>query len=365
MKYGKMPPKSVLSDNIGYPIYSGYRVSGYAKEYLYKDPMLILVARGVGGTGDVKISPAEAWITNLSIVLELIEGFDKKYIFYLLNLEELKSRLNTGAAQAQITIANLGPYRIKTHDYATQLKIVSIISAYDDLIENNRRRIALLEEAARQLYKEWFVHFRFPGHEHVKINDGVPEGWEPTTLGAVVTTNDQSYSAKNLPDHLRYIDISAVSKGEITINSPIASDEAPGRARRIAKHGDVIWSNVRPNLRAYALVMHPDEIDVFSTGFTILSSSIFPFSFLYLYTTTDAFVNFLVNHATGASYPAVRSDDFKRADVVVPPSHLLKAFHDLCEPNFEMVAVLRQQNGQLATARDLILPRLMSGAISI
>jgi type I restriction enzyme S subunit len=100
-KYGKMPPKDKLADT-GYPVYSGYRVSGYAKEYLYEKPQLILVARGVGGTGDVKISPPRAWITNLSIVLSLDETkMNKRFLYYKLGNEPLKERLNTGAAQAK------------------------------------------------------------------------------------------------------------------------------------------------------------------------------------------------------------------------------------------------------------------------
>jgi type I restriction enzyme S subunit len=164
---------------------------------------------------------------------------------------------------------------------------------------------------------------------------------------------------------LRYIDISAVNRGEITLNCPIQSNDAPGRARRIANHGDVIWSNVRPNLRAFALVMHPEEIDVFSTGFTVLSSVYLPYSYLYLFTTADSFVNYLVNHTTGASYPAVRPDDFERADVVVPPKQLMATFHEMCEPNFEMATVLRQQNQNLAKARDLLLPKLMNGTVTV
>lgn len=293
---------------------------------------------------------------------------DAKFLKHIVGsksfLEYIKGIMG-GTNVPHISGRQIRDYKCRLPDIETQQRISSVLSAYDDLIENNRRRIALLEEAARRLYKEWFVRFRFPGHEHVKIIDGVPEGWEPTRLGDIAVTNESSYSAKNLPEHVRYIDISAVNRGEIIINSPIASEEAPGRARRIANHGDVIWSNVRPNLRAYALVMHPDEIDVFSTGFTVLSSAFLPYSFLYLHTTTDAFVNYLVNHTTGASYPAVRPDDFERAEMFAPPRNLLSAFHEQCEPNFEMMAVLRKKIEQLAKARDLLLPKLMSGAITV
>jgi type I restriction enzyme S subunit len=143
------------------------------------------------------------------------------------------------------------------------------------------------------------------------------------------------------------------------------STEAPGRARRRAKDGDVIWSNVRPNLRAYALILEPDEADVLSTGFTVLSAKEIPFTWLYLLITTDSFVGYLVNHATGAGYPAVRPDDFERAAVIVPPKPLLTLFHEASELNFRLISQVDKQNQKLAEARDLLLPRLMNGEIAV
>lgn len=246
-----------------------------------------------------------------------------------------------------------------------QRAIASILSAYDDLIENNRRRIALLEEAARLLYRKWFVHFRFPGHEHVKTIDGIPEGWEERTLADIAQTNRDSYRAKELPEELSYIDISSVAQGRILSKNRMASTEAPGRARRKVRDGDVIWSNVRPNLRAYALILEPSQTDVFSTGFTILSAMGVPFTWLYLLVTTDRFVGYLVNHATGAGYPAVRPDDFERAPVALPPKALLNLFHKSAETKFRLISKLDKQNEELAQARDLLLPRLMSGEIAV
>ncbi len=246
-----------------------------------------------------------------------------------------------------------------------QEKIGRIIAAYDDLIENNRRRIGLLEEAAHLLYREWFIYLRFPGHEHIKVTGGLPEGWRALTIGDVAETNAASYQAKDLPEDINYIDISSVEKGWIVSKTLIPSSEAPGRARRRAKDGDVIWSNVRPNLRAYALILDPEDRDVFSTGFTVLSARDVPFTWLYITVTTDSFVSHLVNHATGVGYPAVRPDDFERAPVKVPPNGILKLFHQAMEPNFRLILKLAQQNQKLAEARDVLLPRLINGEIAI
>lgn len=287
-----------------------------------------------------------------------------KYLFDAVLRMRFKS-FTQGAAQDNLSQEKLLSIKFPVPELSVQNKIADLLSAYDELIENNRRRIALLEEAARLLYREWFVDFRFPRHEHVKITNGLPYGWHRQTLGYITETNPESYRAKELPEDVNYVDISSVERGRIVSKSLMRSSEAPGRARRKARDGDVIWSNVRPNLRAYALILDPEEYDVFSTGFTVLSPRNVPFTWLYMSVTTDSFVGYLVNHATGVGYPAVRPDDFEKAAVVVPHSRVLTLFHEAVEPNFRMVLKLEQQNGKLAQARDLLLPRLMNGEIAV
>ena len=274
-------------------------------------------------------------------------------------------RMRSGVAQPQLPIRDMKWIEIPLPTLSQQERLVEVISAYDDLIENNRRRIALLEEAARLLYREWFVHFRFPGHEHVKITDCLPERWGWRTLGDIAETNKESYRAKELPDEINYIDISSVAQGRVVSKTRIPASDAPGRARRKIRDGDTIWSNVRPNLRAYALMLEPEELDVVSTGFTVLTATKVPSAWLYMFVTMDNFVGHLVNHATGVGYPAVRPDDFERAALPLPPRVLLDYFHEAAEPNFRLICKLDQQNQKLAQARDLLLPRLMNGEITV
>jgi type I restriction enzyme S subunit len=161
MKYGKIPQKADLVDK-GYPIFSGYKIVGFHRTYLYEDSEVVVVARGVGGTGDVKLSPPNSFITNLSIILQIkSKGVFKKFLFYKLSNEKLRE-LDSGSAQSQITITDLQSYEIELPPLHIQRKIAAILSAYDDLIENNTRRIKILEEMAQTIYKEWFVKFRFP-----------------------------------------------------------------------------------------------------------------------------------------------------------------------------------------------------------
>ena len=287
-----------------------------------------------------------------------------KYLFDAL-LQKRFKKVSHGAAQDNLSQSKLLSLDFPVPKVEKQREIAGVLAAYDDLIENNNRRIGLLEQAARLLYKDWFVHLRFPGHENVTITNGIPEGWEMKLLGDVAFTNTSSHKKKNVPEILNYIDIGSVRVGRIEKKTEMFGKDAPGRARRIAKHGDTIWSNVRPNLRAYSLVMHPEANDVFSTGFTILEPNSVPYTYIYNYVTTNDFVGHLVNHATGVGYPAVRPDDFERAKIVVPPPTILDLFHQHTESFYEQQFSLSVQNSKLAEARDLLLPRLMNGEATV
>lgn len=321
----------------------------------------------IGATiGKCGIAPSEC-LTNQQINSVIAnDECDPRYLYYLLcNSVDIVKGMGGGAATPIVNKSKFENIDFFVPPLRQQQEIGRILSAYDDMIENNRRRIALLEEAARLLYREWFVHFRFPGHEHAPLSDGLPDGWERRTLGDVAGTNRESYRAKELPDEIDYIDISSVAHGRVISRTRMPVSEAPGRARRKVRDGDVIWSNVRPNLRAYALILDPEDLDVVSTGFTVLSASSVPFTWLYMFVTMDGFVGHLINHATGAGYPAVRPDDFERAEVFLPPKPLLDHFHEATEPNFRLIRILDQQNRKLAEARDLLLPRLMNGEITV
>ena len=354
-----------------------FYMGDFPKEYLLSAGDLLVIMTDLVNNapilgGALIIPEDERFLHNQRLGLIRVtepDRIDKKFLYYLLNTESYRSQVRGSASGA--TVRHTSPSRIKQckmkipDTVVAQRHISSILSAYDDLFENNRRRIALLERAARLLYREWFVQLRFPGYEHTRIIDGIPDGWERKALGDIVKTNTVNCQAETLPDEINYIDISSVTRGRITDKTTLPFNEAPGRARRKAKSGDVIWSNVRPNLCAFALILDPKENDVFSTGFTILSPDGVPFSYLYLLVTTDEFVNYLSNHATGASYPAVRPDDFCRARVLCPSKRILDLFHESVGPMYRLISILEQESRRLAQARDLLLPRLMNGEITV
>ena len=129
---------------------------------------------------------------------------------------------------------------------------------------------------ARRIYEEWFVRFRFPGHEQTRMVESevgpVPEGWEVVKLGRLAEINARSVRRGMEPDEIRYVDISSVSTGSIDKKETMPFADAPGRARRIVRDGDVIWACVRPNRKSYALVLDPEPNLLVSTGFAVLTS---------------------------------------------------------------------------------------------
>lgn len=345
MKYGKMLPKD-LAVNEGFPVYSGYRITGYSKEYLYKDPMLLVVARGVGGTGDVKIAPPNAWVTNLSIVLDLDNlKVNKQYLCYLLNRESLKDKLNSGAAQAQITIDSLAKYRIQLPPLKQQKKNAEFIFNYDDLIENNRRRIQLLEESARLLYQEWFVHLRFPGHEQVSIIDGVPEGWSKEPL-------------ENLLILQRGFDL-PVSK-RVDGKVPIYASTGINGFHNVAKvNGPGVVTGRSGSLGTVMYV---------ASDFWPLNTALWVKQFKKA---SPIFATFLLRamklegYNGGAAVPTLNRNDVHKVDVLCPAENLMNEFELQVENIFKQVDKLKEYNEKLGQARDLLLPKLMSGELTV
>ena len=292
---------------------------------------------------------------------------DSEFLFYAMlarceHIRELATEASHGTKKLETEV--LANVLVLVPKLDVQRRVVEVIATYDDLIENNRRRMALLEEAARQLYREWFIRLRFPGHEHTRISNGMPKGWERKALADLADVNRESLGG-SFDGEIEYVDIASVTPGQISETSTYEFRDAPSRARRVVRHGDIIWSCVRPNRRSYAVIWQPPTNLVVSTGFAVLTPRSVPTTFLYCATTTDAFVGYLENHARGAAYPAVVAGDFERAEVCVPSRSLLASFNDPVEPTFSQVHNLRLQNKRLRAARDLLLPRLMSGEIAV
>jgi type I restriction enzyme S subunit len=332
-----------------------------------------------GRRGDIGrcalVTPTESgWLCGTGCLkIHLGDGeVSSQFLFYHLNHPRTVAWILNQAIGATMPNLNTGILRsipVRYPDRDIQARISSVLSAYDDLIDNNSRRIEILEEMARRLYEEWFVHFRFPGHEEASFKEGelgrIPEGWEVQELGNVAQVNPEAIKPKSAPDEVHYIDIASVSPGRIDKAETMQFSDAPGRARRIVRFGDVLWSCVRPNRRSCAMVVEPKKDTVASTGFAVLRAESISKHYLYQYVRADQFVSYLVNRATGAAYPAVKASDFKEAMIIVPQGDVLSHFDKAVAPMRSLIHRWERKNANLRAQRDLLLPKLVSGEIDV
>lgn len=297
---------------------------------------------------------------------------DNRFLLYSFLSKDLQGQikaLGSGSTVEHMRVPDAEKLTILLPEIETQSKIGIILSTYDELIKNNTRRIKILEEMAQLIYREWFVNFRFPGHENVKLVESelgmIPEGWEVKPLREVAEINGQMIR-KNYPfETINYIDISSVSTGRIDKVEEYNLSEAPGRARRIVKHGDIIWSTVRPNRKSYSLIINPKPNVIVSSGFAVITSMSVHYTYLYQTVTTDEFVGYLVNRATGSAYPAVLAHDFEIAPILVPPKEILDTYSKNVSSIYDLINVLQIKNQNLKGTRDLLLPQLISGRVDI
>ncbi len=279
------------------------------------------------------------------------ECLDHRFLFYSFLYIESTGRfapLFTGATIKHLPRQQLAKVEIEIPPLPDQKRIADVLSAYDDLIENNRRRIQLLEQAARLLYKEWFVHLRFPGHEHVKVIDGVPEGWERKTLGDVVEVT----KGKNITKD-------SAKDGSVPV---VAGGLSPAYNHDIANAiGPVITVSASGANAGYVNLYHEDiwASDCSYIGRTSTES------LYYFYLLLTSKQKEIFGFQKGAAQPHVYPKDLKRLPLLVPMETIVKLFEESVSRNFLQVKGLLEQNKLLAKARDLILPRLMNGEISV
>jgi type I restriction enzyme S subunit len=253
-----------------------------------------------------------------------------------------------------------------------QRRIAEVLSAYDDLIENNRRRIKLLEEAARQLYREWFVRLRFPGHEHTKIVDGVPEGWSRSILGELCEriTDGSHWSPKGIDEGMPMASVKDMQEWDFDVDTcRQISDED---YRQLVSNdcrprlGDILVAKDGANLNKHTfLIIEERELVILSSIAILRPFQLVNSEFLTATLKSDCVSQALKNKVSGAAIPRIVLKDFRNLQLLVPPRPLQDAWEQACGASMQLCRKLTKINKQLAKARDRLLPRLMDGRIAV
>lgn len=295
------------------------------------------------------------------------EKCDVHFIKYYFDVMQTHyKQISQGAAQDNLSQRKLLSLKIPAPSLPIQHKIAEILSAYDDLIANNERRIALLEEAMHLLYREWFVHLRFPGWEETAVVDGVPEGWESKHLADVIEINPKTQYKR---DEIRpFVPMGSLATNSMVI-SPIEERTAKGGAK--FKNEDTLLARITPCLEngktAYVQFMDDmEEVATGSTEFIVLRSKAVTPRWVYCLARSYNFRQTAINSMAGSDgRQRVKPNSIAEFEILNPPKQVLKKFDDIAAPTFHQIHILTQQNQKLREARDALLPRLMSGRIEV
>lgn len=270
-----------------------------------------------------------------------------------------------GAAQRTISLSSLQNLTINLPDLPTQRRIASILSAYDDLIENNRRQIKLLEEAAQRLYREWFVELRFPGHEGVKVMDGVPEGWMKGTVDNIVKLlSGYPFKSSEYVSSGKYrlITIKNVKDGEFSPDNVDYIDQLPDKvpSHCILTEGDILLS-LTGNIGRVCIV----------NGYNYLLNqrvaklqTLHP-AYAYCMFRSKEMLNKMTALSNGVAQQNLSPIRAEKIRILIPSSNLLFQFKNIVEPIISQIILLNNQITFACEARDRLLPELMDGEMEV
>ena len=295
-----------------------------------------------------------------------------EYLYYALRSTGTAQQINTlrsGAAQPQLPIRDIRKIRIPLPEPKLQDDVLFVIKPYDDLIDNNNRRIELLERSARLLFEEWFVRVRYPGHEKDKVVDGVPEGWQKRKLADLCVSIDYGYTASAQRDRVgpKYLRITDIVPSAIHWDSvPYCEIDTSKIERYSLREGDLVIARTGTTV-GYAKRLHKRHPDsVFASYLVRLRLKPEVDNLLVgVFVESDQYKSFVRSRVGGAAQPNANAKVLASAELLIPTHELQMAYREFAEPLIDQRELLNDLNARLANARDLLLPRLMDGRIEV
>lgn len=318
-----------------------------------------------------------ALLNQNAVRLTPIKNVDNNFLFYRLRTDEFKGHVigeARGAAnQASITLETIKSFKFNIPDYEVQVKIGRILATYDYLIENNQKQIKLLEEAAQRLYKEWFVDLRFPGHEDVKIVDGVPEGWKKESLSEVFTyVRGKSYTSKELVENGGTLMVNLKNIRAFGGYNRNAEKRYSGRYKEEQKlnPGDLVMG-VTDMTQERRLVGHvaiiPDigETMTFSMDLIKLIPLSILKSFLYATMYFGGYSKKISPLANGVNVLHLKPEAMMNMEMLIPTKEVMDQYDVIFDTYQKKIETLQKQCDFAAEARNRLLPKLMRGEIEV
>lgn len=370
-KTGKLDSNAAVVDG-PYPFFTCSQDTLRTNTYSFDVECVLLAGNNANGVFPLKYfrGKFDAYQRTYVITPRDPKQLCVRYLYFALRpkLSEFQN-ISTGAATKFLTLKILNQTEVFLPSIEQQTRIASILGAYDDLIEVNRRRIALLEEMARRLFEEWFVNFRFPGHENHNFADTPdgpqPEGWSAGAAEALIDFDPPTPVARD--GDKPFIPMNSLST-DTSLIDPIESRKGNSGAK--FKNADTLFARITPCLEngKTGLVrdLPGDGLGFGSTEFVVMRGRNAGPAFTYAMARNAQFREHARRSMSGATgRQRVRTDSLRSFRLSVPPASLLRQFEEMAWPLLELSGALGVTNKQLAASRDLLLPRLISGEVSV
>lgn len=298
------------------------------------------------------------------------EGIDNQFLYYAFLHKGKRggfSPLFTGSTIKHLPKEKLAIVEVEIPEFLEQQRIATLLSKYDDLIENNKRRIELLEDSARQLYKEWFVRFRFPGHEHVRIIDGVPEEWKKGEVSQFYRTSSGGTPSRKIPEfytgEINWVKTQELNNCFIFDTEEKITEEAISKSSaKLHPENSVLVAMYGATIGELGILAKPSTTNQACCAL-IANADTAHYTHAYLFLKENKTA--LIGMSKGAAQNNISQDIIKNMDMLMPPQMLLEQFVDIVDPMFLQIKTLSLQIEKLTSARDILLPKLMSGEIAV
>ena len=350
-----------------FPIVSSSGITGFHSEPKVRGPGV--VTGRYGTLGEVFYIEKDFWPLNTSLYVRDFKGNNSRFVAYLLKSLDL-GRSNAAGAVPGVNRNHLHSLEIVAPSIEIQGRIATFLSAYDDLIDNNTRRIEILEEIARRLYEEWFVQFRFPGYEGVKFKESelgpIPEGWEVVALEKAVEINPKTKVERD--GEKVFVPMGALSETGMVISG---WEIKSGNSGAKFQNGDTLVARISPCLENgktgfvdFLPATQPTACG--STEFIVLRSRSLCPEIVYCLSRSDRFREVAMKSMSGATgRQRVRVESIVGYPIAQPEGELVAKYHAFAQPCFKEIRALANKNANLRQQRDLLLPKLISGEIDV
>jgi type I restriction enzyme S subunit len=297
---------------------------------------------------------------------------DPRFASYYFLTEEhqqwMKNQCSHAATMASLNQQILERIELPLPDLATQRKIAGILSAYDDLIENNQRRIKILEEMAQSLYREWFVHFRFPGHESARFVDSplgqIPKGWEVKTIADICQSVSYGFTASASRENVgpKFLRITDIVPDQIDwANVPFCEIPRDKTAKLLLQHGDIVVARTGATT-GYAKRLNKLHPDTVFASYLVRARAKVEVSnrMLGILMESDEYKKFIQTNLSGSAQPQANAVVLTSMPLVVPDRAISERFDQFVEPMIDQAELLSVKNQNLRRTRDLLLPKLLT-----